>query len=290
MPTSRAVWSGYVRFSLVSIPVKAYTAHVSGGGGGGVALNQLHSVCNSRIRYIKTCPVHGEVKNDEIVSGYQFAEDQYVVIDTSELDKLRPRREKDIAIDAFVDAGTIDPARFSGKSYYLLPDDKVGAQPYALLARAMREQERVGVAQVVMFGREQLVALRPVGKLLMLSMLAYASDMKDPAEFERDAPEPQVSPEELKLAKSLTDALTEEDFDLAKYKDEYAERLTKLVEAKVKGQEVVAPPDEPAPRVINLMEALKKSIAESQKKKPAKLVAASPAAKSAAAARKRKSS
>ncbi len=289
MAASRAVWSGYVRFSLVSIPVKAYTAHASGGGGG-VTLNQLHAECNSRIRYVKTCPVHGELKADEIVSGYQFAADQYVVVDTAELEKLRPSREKDVAIDAFVDAGAIDAARFAGKSYYLLPDDRVGGQPYALLLRAMREQKRVGIAQVVMFGREQLVVLRPVGKLLMLSMLSYAADMKDVAEFERDAPDAQqVSPEELKLAKSLTDALTDDEFDLAKYKDEYADRLNKLVEAKVKGQEVVAPPDEPAPRVINLMEALKKSIAESQRKKPAKQVAPSPAAKTAAA-RKRKSS
>src|SRR4051795_9848160 len=181
MPVSRAVWSGFIRFGLVSMPVKAYTAMVSGGGGA-PALNQLHKDCNSRIQYKKTCAVHGEISSDEIVSGYQFAKDQYVVIDTDELEKLRPKSEKDIAIAAFIKPDAIDPAQFSGKSYYLLPDGPVAFRPYALLVRAMSEQRRNAFAQVVMSGRDKIMLVRPVGKLLMMSEVTYAADMKSRGE------------------------------------------------------------------------------------------------------------
>ena len=286
---ARSVWSGFIRFSLVSVPVKAYTA--SSSSGGAVALNQLHKDCNSRIQYKKTCAVHGEVPSDQIVSGYQFAKDQYVVIDTEEIEKLRPKSEKDIAINAFVKPDAIDPAQFSGKSYYLLPDGPVAQRAYNLLTRAMREQKRYAFAQVVIFGKEQIVLLRPRGKVLMMSMLCYPAEMKGITEFEADVADVEVSPDELKLAKTVTDALATDDLDLAQYKDNYAERLNKLIEARVQGKEIVAPPEEPAPRIINLMEALQQSVAEAQKRatKPPKQVAPSPAAK-AAQARKRKSS
>ncbi|MBC8106580.1 MAG: Ku protein [Anaerolineae bacterium] len=289
MPSSRAVWSGYIRFSMVSMPVKAYSAAASGGGGA-PALNQLHKDCNSRINYKKVCPIHGELSADQIVSGYQFAKDQYVVIDTDEIDKLRPKSEKDIAIAAFIKPDAIDPSQFTGKSYYLLPDGQVAAKPYALLVRAMVDQKRFAFAQVVFSGREQIVLMRPVGKVLMMSMLSYASDMKSRSEFEGDVPDVDLPAPELKLAKTLTDALSEEKFDLTEYKDSYADRLTKLVEAKVAGKEIVAPPDEPAPRAINLMEALQQSLdAAKNKKKPSKVVMPSKAA-AKAGARKRKSS
>jgi len=289
MPASRAVWSGYIRFSMVSMPVKAYTAAVSGGGGA-PTLNQLHKDCNSRINYKKTCPIHGEVSGDQIVSGYQFAKDQYVVIDTDELEKLRPKSEKDIAIAAFIKPDAVDPAQFSGKSYYLLPDGQVASRPYALLVRAMSEQKRYAFAQVVLFGREQIVMLRPIGKVLMMSLLNYAGDMKSRTEFEGDVPDVDVTAAELKLAKTLTDTLSDDSFDLTQYEDGYATRLTKLVEAKVKGEEIVAPPEQPEVRTINLMEALQQSLDAARKsKKPGKVVAPSPAA-AKAAARKRKSS
>jgi DNA end-binding protein Ku len=288
MPGSRSVWSGFIQFGLVSVPVKAYTAAASGGGG--VTLNQLHAECHSRIQYKKTCPVHGEVANDQIVSGYQFAKDQYVVIDPDEVERLRVKSEKDIAVKAFVKPDAIDPSQYSGKSYYLLPDGPVAQRPYALLVRGMKEQKRHAFAQVVMSGKRQIVLLRPVGKLLMMSFLSYAQDFKDRREFEDDVQEVELSADEMKLTKMLTDAMADDRFDVGAYTDDYAEQMRKLVEAKVAGREVVEPPEEPAPRIINLVEALKRSIAESQqKKKPPKLVAPSPAAK-AAAARKRKTS
>jgi len=296
---SRAVWSGFIQFSLVSVPVKAYTAAVSGGGGA-PSLNQLHKDCNSRIQYKKTCPIHGEVPNDQIVSGYQFADGQYVVIDTDELQKLRPKAAKSINIAAFVKHDAIDASAFSGKSYYLLPDGPVAQRPYALLVRAMNEQKRNAFAQVVMSGRDKIMLLRPLGKLMMMSELNYAQDMKPRAEFEGDVADVEVEANELKLAKTLTDTLADDKFDLSEYKDNYAEQLTKLIELKVEGKEVVAPPDEPAPQIMNLMDALQKSLADAKAKsaargkKPAMILAPSTAGKkpaaAAAATRKRKTS
>jgi DNA end-binding protein Ku len=292
---SRAVWSGFIQFNLVSVPVKAYTAAVSGGGGA-PSLNQLHADCHSRIQYKKTCPIHGEVPNDKIVSGYQFADGQYVVVDPAEIEKLRPKSAKNISIAAFIRQGTIDPSQFTGKSYYLMPDGPVAQRPFALLVRAMSEQKRHAFAQVVMSGRDKIMLLRTMGKLLMMSELSYAQDLKPRSEFEGDIADVQVDANELKLAKTLTDAMADDDFDLSEYKDSYAEQLTKLIEMKVAGKEIVEQPEAPAPRVINLMEALQKSLDEAKAKakkaptgKPPKLVAPSPAAK-AAAGRKRKTS
>src|SRR4051812_46839356 len=156
---SRSVWSGFIQFSLVTVPVKAYTAAVSGGGGA-PSLNQLHKDCNSRIQYKKTCPIHGDVPSDQIVSGYQFASDQYVIIDTDEIQKLRPKSAKNISIAAFVKPDAIDPSMYSGKSYYLLPDGPVAQRPYALLVKAMSEQRRNAFAQVVMSGRDKIMLVR----------------------------------------------------------------------------------------------------------------------------------
>jgi len=289
MAAARSVWKGFIQFSLVSVPVRAYAAAASAGSGGEIRLNQLHAECNSRIKYLKVCPVHGEVKQDEIVSGYEFAKDQYVVIDPAEVDKLRTTSDKTVSVKAFVKPDAVDVSQYSGKTYFLVPNDAVAQRPYALLVRAMKEQKRHAFAQVVMSGKRQIVLLRPVGKLLMMSFLSYADDFKDTKEFEDEVQNVDVTPDEMKLTKMLTDAMAEDRFDVSAYKDDYAEQMRKLVDAKVAGREVVAPPDEPAPRIINLVEALKQSIAESQKKKPPKLVAPSPATK-AAAARKRKTS
>ena len=251
---ARSVWKGYIRFGLVSLPVKAYTATSSEGGG--IALNQLHKDCNSRIKYQKVCPVHGELKAGDIVSGYEFAKDQYVVIDTSELEKLRTPRERAIDIDAFIPPDQIDPSYFSGKSYYLLPDGPIAQKPYVLLQRLMSEENKAAVAQVVLFGHEQVVLVRAKEGMLVMSPLSYAAEVRKPAEFADEVPHVEVNPGEMKIAKSLVDAMTPEQFDFAQFKDVYADRLRALVEAKVEGRDIVAPPAEEPQSIGNLMEAL----------------------------------
>ena len=291
---SRTVWKGFVQFSLVSVPVKAYTATASGGGR--ISLNQLHKECHSRIQYKKTCPVHGDVPADQIVSGYEFADDQYVVIEPDEIEKIRSAKEKSINIDGFIDAGAVDPAYFSGKTWYLTPDGPIAQKPYALLRKVLTDANRVAFARVTVSGRQQLVMLRPLHGLLVASMLSYSSEVKGADEFIKEVVPMEVDPRELQLAKSLTDSLVVHDFDISAYKDDYTEKLQQLIEAKVSGKQVVeAPAEEPA-QVINLMEALQRSLEQTKAKatgttgKPAKLTAPGTAEKAASGARKRKTS
>lgn len=266
---ARSSWKGYLKLSLVSVPVKAFTA---GGSGGQISLNQLHEECHSRIKYQKVCPIHGEVSADEIVSGYEFSKGQYVVIDPGELEKLRSESDKSIAVDCFVGADEIDPVYHTGKTYYLVPDGPVGQKPYALLHQSMAEANLHAVAQVVISNREQLVRLRPLDHLIAMSVLAYDTQVKKAAGFEDEFTETQSSDQELELTKTLIGALVREDFDIAAYKDKYTERLTQLIESKVEGKELVSPPSEEAPQVINLMDALKASV--QQVKPPTKAAAA----------------
>lgn len=277
-------WKGYLRVSLVSVPVRAYTATQSGGGK--ISFNQLHETCKSRISYKKECPIHGEVLKEEIVSGYQFAKGQYVIIDPDEIEQLRPKGEdRSIGVDAFIPAGSIDSLYQSGRTYYLTPDGPVGQKPYQLLRDAMAEQELHAVAQVILSNKEQLVLVRPLGKLLVMSVLEYASQVKAPESFEDEIADAKVAKQELNLAKRLVGDMTRDDFDLAEYKDLYTERMTELVQAKVEGKEIVAPEETEEPAIINLMDALKKSVA--QVKKPPKKATKRPAPKAAASRTKK---
>jgi DNA end-binding protein Ku len=263
---ARSSWKGYLKLSLVSVPVKAYTA--TAGSSNEIHLNQLHAECHSRINYKKTCPVHGDVPNDQIVSGYEHAKGQYVLIDTDELDKLRTENEKAINIDAFIPANGLDPIYSTGKTYYLVPDGPVGQKPYALLRDAMVELKRQAIATVVMSGKEQIVLLRPMDNLLSMTLLSYEHQVTKPSNFDSELTKPAVEPEELKLAKTLIDASTPKKLDYGKYRDVYTEKLTKLIEAKVAGQEIVAAPVVEDAQVINLMDALRKSVAQAQKAAP----------------------
>jgi DNA end-binding protein Ku len=279
----RSSWKGFLKLSLVSVPVKAFTATASGGGE--IRLNQLHAECHSRINYKKTCPIHGEVPNDQIVSGYEYAKGQYVVVDPAELDKLRSEDEKAINIDTFIGTDAVDPIYSSGRTYYLVPDGPVGQKPYAVLHDGMVALKRHAVAEVVMHGREHVVWLRPLDGLLTMTLLDYDNQVTKPATFEDELTKPSIEPEELKLAKTLIEASTSKKFDIAKYKDDYTDKLTQLIEAKVAGKEIVAPPVHEQAQIINLMDALRESVAKTQKVAPAK-TAAKPPKKMAASGRK----
>jgi DNA end-binding protein Ku len=280
---ARSSWKGFLKLSLVSVPVKAYTASASEGAE--IKLNQLHKECNSRIQYKKSCPIHGEIPNDQIVSGFEYAKGQYVIVDTDELAKLRSEGDKAVTIDAFVSPDEIDPVYY-GKSYYLVPDGPLGQKPYTVLQQAMVDEKRYGVAQVVLHNREQLVLLRPVDNLLVMSVLSYDAQVTKPGTFADEAPRVESSKEELSLAKMLVAAATPKKFDLAKYKDVYTEKLTQLIEAKVAGKEIVAPPAHHEAQIINLMDALKASVAQT-KGEAAEVILEKPAKKMAPSSRGR---
>jgi DNA end-binding protein Ku len=245
----------------VSVPVKAFTANDTEAD---VRLNQLHKECHGRVKYQKVCPEHGELNSDHIVSGYEYAKDQYVVIDPDEVDKLRTKADRSVNIDGFIPATTIDPRYFAGKTWYLLPDGVAGERPYALLHQGMIDNGVCAIAQVVMSGREQLVLVRPFDKMLVMTGLYYSKKVKAADEFLGELDDIKFKPEETTLTNTLIAATKIADFDLSKYKDVYVEKLQKLIQMKIDGQEVVAAPDHEEPKILNLMDALKKSVAEAQ--------------------------
>ncbi|MBX3461786.1 MAG: Ku protein [Planctomycetes bacterium] len=258
---SRTSWRGFLKLSLISVPVKAFTANETAGE---VHLNQLHKGCNSRVKYQKVCPAHGELKSEDIVSGYEHQKDSYVVVDPDELDKLRTKSDRAVSIDGFVPMDAIDASFYAGKTHYLLPDGPAGERPYALLREGMRKNGVCAIAQVVMSGREQLVLVRPHGRLLVLTGLHYPQRVRAAGEFEQAVDEIALKPQEEALTDTLIGASRIADFDLGGYSDQYVTKLKRLIELKVAGQEVVQVPDHEEPKILNLMDALKKSVAEAQ--------------------------
>src|SRR5436190_969634 len=167
----RASWKGNLTFGLVSFPVQAFNAFNREQSD--IHFHQLHASCHRRIRYQKVCPVHGEVPNDEIVSGYEYAKGKYVEIEPEELDALETQRDRSLTIDTFIEPETIDPIYLDGRMYYLMPGGAGAEEPYAVMAEAMEREERYGVGQIVFSGKEQLAMVRSVDGVLQMSMLNY---------------------------------------------------------------------------------------------------------------------
>ena len=262
----RSTWKGYLKLSFVSVPVKGYTANTAAGS---VRLNQLHRTCNSRIRYQKVCPAHGVVPNEEIVSAYEYADDQYVVIEPKELKTLRAGGERAVNVEAVVKAGSIDPLYFTEKTYYLLPDGAVGQRPYALLQQTLADEGKWALAKGVLYGREELMLLRPVESLLSMTAIKYDAEVIHPQALADELETPSLTEAEVSLTKTLLKAFVRPKLDLNEFKDEYVEQLTELIEAKVAGKRIVAAPAAEEPPIINLMDALKKSVAAVSSEGPA---------------------
>jgi DNA end-binding protein Ku len=254
----RASWKGFLNLSLVSVPVKAYSANSSSGN---IRFNQLHQECNSRINYKTTCPKCGDISRSDIVKGYEYSKDQYVVIDLDELEKLRAKDEsKAIRIDKFINPEQVDPRYMSETTYYLVPDGVPGQKPFALLREAFERKYLACIAHVVLHNKDQLVMVRAVDNLLAMTVLRYETELKSPELFADEIASPEISDDEFKLAETLIDETTVDEFDMADYEDKYHQRLKALIDAKVEGKEIVAPPDIDVAPVVNLMEALKASV------------------------------
>jgi DNA end-binding protein Ku len=252
-----ASWKGHLQLSLVSIPVAAVSANNSTAR---PHFHQVHAECNNRIRYKKTCPVHGEIPNDEIVSAYEPAKGQFVLFDKAELAELKGDRERALNIEAIVTPGLIGPLFFTDRSYYLIPDGKTGEKPYALLRECLKQGKLEAICHGVLYGGEELSLLRADGDLLTLTALKFDAEVREPSELNapKDVP---LRKEELALTKTLLDNYRNDDFDIANYADHFAEQVAKLVELKVKGKKIIHSAPVESPRIINLMDALKKSLA-----------------------------
>ena len=278
---ARPTWKGHLRLSLVSVPVAAYTAAIAGKGE--VHLNQLHEACHSRIRYRKVCPIHGEVPNDEIVYGYEYAKDQYVVLEPGEREGFRSQGDRTMTIDRFIPGETIDPIYFSGRNYYLLPEGAAADKPYRVLCQAMLNEKRCGLGQIVISGREELAVLRPVASVLTMSLLTYAAQVKPLSDFVDEVGEGKVSADELRLARTLIQQTSADKPKLDEYEDTYTRKFKEAIEAKIAGKEVVVGQAEEEVPIVNLMDALRKSLKQGGGRKQA-------APRPAAAARRRRKS
>jgi DNA end-binding protein Ku len=273
---ARATWKGFLKVSLVNIPIKVFPATESSGT---ISFNQLHGECQTRIKQKRWCEhCNREVPNSEIVKGYEFEKGRYVVLSDEDFDNVRPESTRVIDLVQFADESAIDPM-YVDRAYYLAPDGGVAADAFAVMREGM--QGKVGVGKLALYGREYLVAVKPHDKGIVTYTLHHAAEIRGIEQVEELNSVPaKVKPEEIKLAKQVI-ATFDAPLNLSDYRDEYREGLQKIIDAKIAGEEIVAPSAEAPPKVVNLMEALKKSLdaVSAGKKKAAKAVAEKPAAR-----------
>ncbi len=269
------VWSGYLTFGMISIPVKLFPA----ARGESIGFNMLHKNCGARVKQQYICPVHERpVTRDEIVKGYEYEKNRYVEIDPAEIKKIEPRTAQAMEILEFVPAAEVDPL-FYDSSYYLVPEEP-GRRAYVLLRRALADTGKCAVARVSMHNREYTVIVRPLEKGLAIHSMYFRNEVRRIEEM-GSVNGLEVKEKELELAHSLIQSL-EAPFEPEKYRDTFQDNLRAMVEAKVQGQPVVEVEKPKLAPVIDLMAALKKSLEEARKL-PRKETAAAPVAQAEAA-------
>jgi len=282
----RPTWKGFLKVSLVNIPVKVFPATESADA---ISFNQLHAECQTRIQQKRWCPhCEREVPNSELVKGYEFEKGRYVVMTEEDIQKVRVESTRVINLVQFADDSEIDPI-YVDRAYYLAPDGPMAAEAFAVMRDGMAG--KAGIGKMALYGREYLVAVRPQKKGLVMYTLHHDAEIRSIDQIEELNSVPsKVKPEEMKLAKQVI-ATFDGDLNLKDYKDEYKEGLRKIIDAKIAGEDIVAPEIQEPARVVDLMEALKRSLdsVSQEKKKPAKAdLQKAAAAKSANGARKRK--
>ena len=275
----RPTWKGFLKVSLVNIPVKVFPATESAAT---ISFNQLHAECQTRIQQKRCCPsCEREVTNAELAKGYEFEKGRYVIVDDEDLQKVRVESSRVINLVQFANAADIDPI-YVDRAYHLAPDGPMAAESFAVMREGMAW--KAGIGKVALYGREYLVAVKPQKKGLVMYTLHHDAEIRNIDQVEELNSVPtKVKPEEVKLAKQVI-ATFDADLNLKDYKDEYNEGLRKIIDAKIAGEEFVAPDVQEPARVVDLMEALRRSLdsVSKDKKKPAKAAIAAGAAKSKA--------
>ena len=270
----RAYWTGQLRLSLVNIPIRLYPATSSERR---IELHQIHEPSGKRIRYQKVAPGVGAVESEEITKGYEYEKGKYVLLDQKEIDELKLQAKQTIELVRFVDESDIDP-RYFEKPYYLLPDGDLAEEGYAVMQKALAETKKVGVGQFILRGQGNIVAIKPCGRGLLLEVLRHAGEVRSADSFFKELPDFKVESEALDLAKELIERRAGK-FEPEQFKDEYNEAMWELIHAKLehRAPEILAE-EQPTAKVINIMDALKKSVQQQGKAK------GTPAAKRGAAA------
>ena len=281
---ARPTWKGFLKISLVNIPIRVFPATDSAAT---ISFNQLHGECQTRIQQKRWCPkCEREVPLSEVVKGYEFEKGRYVVMDEEDLSKVRPESTRVIDLVQFTDAAAIDPI-YVERPYYLAPDGKMGTDAFAVMREGMKG--KAGIGKLALYGREYLVAVLPKDNGLVMYTLRHSKEVRsmDAIDELQNVPS-KVKPEEIKLAKQVIENF-EGDLNWEEYRDEYQEELQRIIDAKIAGEEVVATEEEAPPKVVNLMDALRQSLdrVSTGKKKAAKADMADKAEKAVAAPKKR---
>ena len=276
---ARPTWKGYLKISLVNIPVRVFPATDAGAT---LSFNQLHGECQTRIQQKRWCPkCEREVPNTDIVKGFEFEKGRYVVVDESDVEKVRVESTRVINLEKFTDDTAIDPI-YLERPYYLAPDGPVAREAFAVIREGMKG--KAGIGKVALYGREYLVKVQPRDKGLVMYTLRHANEIRSMDAIDELAEMPEtVKPEEVKLARQVIGTF-EGEVDFTTYRDDYQVGLRDIIDAKIEGREIVAPEVEAPPKVVNLMEALRKSLDTiSAKKKTAAPISRMPEKKRAGA-------
>jgi DNA end-binding protein Ku len=264
---ARPTWKGFLKISLVNIPIRVFPATDSAAT---ISFNQLHAECQTRIQQKRWCPhCEREVPMSEIAKGYEFEKGRYVLMSEEDISKVRPESTRVIDLVQFTEAEAIDPI-YVERPYYLAPDGAMAQEAFAVMREGMKG--KAGIGKLALYGREYLVAVQPKDKGLVMYTMRHAKEVRSMDNIEELESVPsKVKPDEIKLAKQVIENF-EGELDLREYRDEYQEELQRIIDAKVAGEEVVAPVEETPPKVVNLMDALRQSLdrVSTGKKKSAK--------------------
>jgi DNA end-binding protein Ku len=252
-------WRGFLRLQLVSINVDIYAAAESKSE---ITFNQIHKPSGKRIRYEKVVPGIGPVENADIVKGYQVEPDVYVTLEPEEVEAIKLESKKTIDLVQFVNASDID-ARYYERPYYIVPKDEVAAEGYLVIREALIKARKVGIAQITMHGREHLVAVMPIEKGMLLEVMRYENELRASSKFFKELEDVKFDKELVGLASELI-ARNSASFSPTKFSDSYAVQLAELVKKKARGQKITIPagPSKEPSNVVNLMDALKKSLGQ----------------------------
>jgi DNA end-binding protein Ku len=255
---ARSYWKGYLRLSLVSIAVEIYNAVETKSE---ITFRQIHKPSGRRVKYEKMVEGVGKIENADIVKGYEVDSDTYVTLDPDEIDALKLESKKTIDLVQFVDTKDIDP-RYFERPYFVTPADALAGEGYVVIRDALKKTGKVGLAQVTIGGREWLVAIAPLKDGLVMEMLRYADELREPEDFFDEVPSSKPDKEMVNLAVQL---ITKKSgaFNPAKFEDHYGTALKELIQQKLKGRKIIARPEESRPKganIVDLMEALKRSV------------------------------
>ena len=257
----RCTWTGHLKLSLVTVPVRVYTAVSTTDK---IAFNQLHKGCHQRIKQKLVCPVHGEVTREDLVKGYEYATDQFVILNETELEAVRLETTGTVELVQFIRPEELDPM-YLDAPYYVGPDGPVAEEGFAVVREALRRTKRIGIGRVALGGKEKLVALKPFGKGLLLFTLRYATEVRAASAYFEDLRQEPPDTTQVALAQKLIESKFS-PLDLASFTDRYQAAVLDLVKAKVEGSEPVVAHRTEVGQVINLMEALRQSIEQAAKK------------------------